>query len=84
MKIEPSAPLFVRTNVKLARISADFDRAQGAQDVMDGIRGHLQREERERVRDALTDSVGRALHRTYCGMEGILEDVAETVDGEKP
>lgn len=84
MKIEPSAPLFVRTNVKLARISAELDRAQGARDVMDGNPGQLRHEERERVSDALTDSIGRALHNIYCGMEGILEDVAETVDGEKP
>ena len=84
MKIEPSAPLFVRTNVKLARISADLDRAQDARDVMDGIPGQLRHEERERVSDALTDSIGRALHNICCGMEGIPEDVAQTVDGEKP
>ncbi len=84
LNIEPSAPLFVRTNVKLAQISADLDRAKGARDVMDGIPGHLRREERERVRDALTDSIARALHNICCGMEGILEDIAETVDGEKP
>lgn len=84
MKIEPSAPLFVRTNVKLARISADLDRTQGARDVMDGMPSRLRLEEQERVRDALADSIGRALHNIYCEMEGILEDVAETVDGEKP
>lgn len=84
MKVEPSAPLFIRTNVKLSRIAADLDRAKVAGKDMEGLASHLRHEELERVRDALNDCIGRALHNVYCGIEGILEDIAETVDGEKP
>ena len=84
MKVEPSAPLFVRTNVKLSRISADLDRAKVARNDMEGVSSRLRPEELERVRDALNDCIGRALHNIYCGIEGTLEDIAETVDGEKP
>ena len=84
MKVEPSAPLFIRTSVKLSRIAADLDRAKVARSDMEGVASHLRREELERVRDALNDRIGRVLHNIYCGVESTRENIAETVDGEKP
>lgn len=77
MNIKSELPLFLRANAVLDRMQTDMTRALDCREALDVT-------EEDVLRNALGDSIARSLHNIYCGIETILEDIAETVDGGKP
>ncbi|NDV52877.1 antitoxin [Salipiger sp. PrR003] len=76
MKIASALPLFIRINRKLEKIEVDLSHARRAAEIASG----------HGTEEAfyLDDSMGRSLHNIYCGIEGILEDIAIDIDGARP
>ncbi|MFG6084187.1 hypothetical protein ACEUZ9_000436 [Paracoccus litorisediminis] len=72
--IESSDPLFLRINAKLKRLEAEINSAQT----------DLLFSKKDMTNRLLVRSVAYAVHNAYNGIEQILEDVAQGVDGDKP
>ena len=77
MRIDSPDPLFSRINASLLRINDDLSHAKAIREGMKDVKSDL-------IMSGLDDSIGRSLHNVFCGIEDILGDIAETVDGEKP
>ncbi len=77
MKIESSLPLFNRTNDKLDRLAINLKRAHDARDGFDLLEPGV-------IRASHAVTIGWSLQHIYRGIEGILKDVARTIDGENP
>lgn len=77
MRIDSPDPLFSRINASLLRINDDLSHAKAIREAMKDVKSDL-------IMSGLDDSIGRSLHNVFCGIEDILGDIAETVDGEKP
>jgi hypothetical protein len=74
----PVDPLFLRIDVKLARINREIESTER------NLAAFLRGEVNDSMSGVIVRDVAYALHNAYNGMEAILQDIAAEVDGGVP